>query len=137
MLLVRQEIAAGFLARARLHGLADFLVGQAFEAEQPPAELHVRHGLDVEYQRVHRRDFFRCALLRLRRLARGCRLEHGHGDDEPRLVGERDVPAADAELAPHLLAARRIDHLGRAPGVLHDADVADPDAMREAGAHAP
>ena len=63
------------------------------------------------------------------------RFEHGHGDDQPGLVGERDVPVADAELAAHLLAARRIDHFGPAPGVLHHAHVANPDAMREARAH--
>ncbi len=56
LLLMRQEIAARLLPCARLHGLAHFLVGQPFESVQPPPEFHVRHGFDVEYQRVHR-DF--------------------------------------------------------------------------------
>jgi hypothetical protein len=41
------------------------------------------------------------------------------------------VPGADAEPAPYAFAARRVHDLGPAPGVLHDADVADPDAMGE------
>ena len=63
------------------------------------------------------------------------RLEHGHRDDEPGFVGERDMAVADAQLAPHLLAARRIDHFGLAPRVLHHAHVANPDAVRETRAH--
>ena len=53
----------------------------------------------------------------------------------PGFVREGDVAFADAEPAPDFLAARGIDHLGLAPGVLHDAHVANPDAMREACAH--
>src|SRR5918994_2778779 len=57
------------------------------------------------------------------------------GNDQAGLVGQRHVPFADAELFAHLPAALRPDDLGLAPRVRHDAAVADPHAMREAGAH--
>src|SRR5450631_338699 len=41
----------------------------------------------------------------------------------------------DAETVADPGAARRIHHFGLSPGVLHDADVADPHAMRKSGAH--
>ena len=42
---------------------------------------------------------------------------------------------ADTQRAAHFLAARRISDFGLAPCVLHHADVADPDAVRETRAH--
>ena len=127
MLLERQEIAAAFLAAQRVHGLRHLRIVQALEAVEAPAELHVRHGLDVEHQGVHRRPALARALRRP--------LEHRHRHDQSGLVGERHVPGADAELAAQALAARRVDHLGLAPVVLHHADIADPHAVRKAGAH--
>src|SRR5271156_3131724 len=61
--------------------------------------------------------------------------QHRHGDDQSGLVGQRHVRGADAELAAHLLATRREHHIRPSPVVLHDADIADPDAVSEAGAH--
>src|SRR5687767_15144734 len=60
--------------------------------------------------------------------------QHGHGDDETRLVAEREVPFADSELPAHRAAALRIDDLRLAELVGHHADIADPDAIREARA---
>src|ERR1700684_4313851 len=54
MLLVRQKIAPRFLAAACKHGFRDRLIGESLEAKDPPSELNVRNGLDVEYQPVHR-----------------------------------------------------------------------------------
>src|SRR5215472_8972713 len=45
------------------------------------------------------------------------------------------MPFADAEAGAHALTALGVHHFGLAPGVLHYPDVADPDAVREAGAH--
>src|SRR5271154_1755052 len=69
------------------------------------------------------------------RLAAPRLLQHRHGDDQPGLVGQRHVRSADAELAAHALAARREYDIRPSPAVLHDANIADPDAVREAGAH--
>src|SRR5262249_15908731 len=56
------------------------------------------------------------------------------GDDQARLVGERHERRAGAELATERAAALREDDFGSAAGVLDDADVAHPDAVREARA---
>src|SRR6184192_4904714 len=61
--------------------------------------------------------------------------EHRHRHHQPRLVGERHVRFPDPQSAAHALAARREDHLGLAPRVLHHAHVADPHAVRKAGPH--
>src|SRR5438128_1981718 len=45
------------------------------------------------------------------------------------------MPVADTQIAPNPLAPLRVHDLRLAPRVLHDADVADPHAVREAGAH--
>src|SRR5687767_13038626 len=65
------------------------------------------------------------------------RLPHQHcdGDDQAGLVGQRHVAFADAELFAHLAAALRPDDLRLAPRIRHDTAVADPHAVREAGAH--
>src|SRR5258708_35206374 len=43
---------------------------------------------------------------------------------------------ADAEAVANPGAARRIDDLRLAPGILHDSHIAYPDAVRKTGAHA-
>jgi hypothetical protein len=50
-----QEFAAGALAAQGEHGAGGIGVGKAREAQRTPAIVHVRHGLDVEHQVVHRR----------------------------------------------------------------------------------
>src|SRR5205807_4546340 len=61
--------------------------------------------------------------------------EHRHRHHQARLVGESHVRFPDTQAAAHALAARREDHLGLAPRVLHHAHVADPHAVRKAGPH--
>ena len=53
VLLERQEVAAAALAVQREHRLRHLLIAQALEAVEPPAEVDVRHGLDIEHERVH------------------------------------------------------------------------------------
>ena len=60
--------------------------------------------------------------------------QHGHRDDEARLVAEREMPLADAELPAQRAAALRVDDLRLPERVRHHADVAHPDAVREARA---
>jgi hypothetical protein len=60
--------------------------------------------------------------------------QYRHRHHQPGLVGQRHVPRTDAQPATQALAPGRPDDLRLAPGVLHDADVADPHAVREAGA---
>ena len=48
----RQKFAARILAALGDHDLADLLVGEAREAVQPPPEIGVGHGLDVEHQSI-------------------------------------------------------------------------------------
>src|SRR5581483_3664457 len=61
--------------------------------------------------------------------------QHRHRDHQPRLIGQSDVPLPDPEGLPHALAAFGEHHLRFPPGVLHHAHIADPDTVREAGAH--
>ena len=125
LLLERQELGACLLALARLHHVADLLVGQAVQAVQAAAELDVRYGLDVEREDV---------------------LHEGHGEFSTRRISTATAttsPASSVSVtcpspAPSRRGPRRprsdqID-FGPAPRVRRDADVADPDAVRKAGA---
>ena len=82
--------------RLRLHHVADLLVAQVVQPVDAPPELHVGNGLDVEDEYGHGRS-----------IRSSGRLPHQHcnGDDQAGLVGQRDVPFADAELLAHLAAA--------------------------------
>src|SRR5205823_12785372 len=53
VLLERQEVPARVLAAQRKHRLRDLAVREVAEPVEPPAELDVRHGLDVEHEGVH------------------------------------------------------------------------------------
>ena len=105
----------------REHRLRNRRIVEIAEIVEPPAELDVRHGLDVEYQRVH--DFSGAGSH-----------QHGNGDDEPGLVAQREMAFADAELAAQRAAALGVDDLRLAELVRQHADVAHPNAVRETGA---
>ena len=72
----------------REHRLRDARVVEVVKTVQPAAELDVRHGLDIEYQRVHDLSAVRQAPH-----------QHGNGNDEARLVAQREMTFADAEFA--------------------------------------
>src|SRR6266481_1083438 len=55
---------------------------------------------------------------------------------EPSLVRQGHVALADAETIAHPRAALGVHHFGFAPGILDDADVAYPHAVRKPGTHA-
>ena len=57
--------------------------------------------------------------------------QHGNGNDEARLVAQREMSLADAELATQGAAALRVDDLRLPELVRQHADVAHPDAVRE------
>ena len=114
-------------ALLREHRLRDGRVVEAVEIVEPAAELDVGHGFDVEYERVH--AFSAGAPRRVL----GAH-QHGHRDDEPRLVAEREMPLAHAELPAQRAAALRVDDLRLPELVRHHADVAHPDAVCEARA---
>ena len=110
-------------ALLREHRLRDGRVVEAVEIVEPPAELDVGHGFDVERQHVHAFSA---------RSGAGHRAhQHGDRDDEARLVAEREMPLAHAELPAHGAAALRVDDLRLPQLVRHHADVAHPDAVRE------
>ena len=64
------------------------------------------------------------------------RMQHRDRDHQSGLIGQGHMAFADAQAVAHFGAALRIDHFRLAPGVLHDAHVADPHAVRKARAHA-
>src|SRR5215469_12111571 len=53
LLLGRQEIATRDLPPQRVHRLRDLRIGESTEPVEPPAEVDVGYGLDIEYQRAH------------------------------------------------------------------------------------
>ncbi len=153
LLQMRQEFPARGGALTREHRLGDRRIIQAVEPVELPAELHVRHRLDVEDQAVHRRPPARGLAF-----VRGLAPARGLGRDTGRPAARRTAPAgarsstATATTSPassvsvtwpspmpsrcRIRSPRaRVDHLRLAPGVLHHADIAHPHAVREAGAH--
>src|SRR5690606_13760160 len=61
--------------------------------------------------------------------------EHGYGDDQARLVRQRDVPLTDSELVAHDPTALGPDDLRSSPGIRHNARIANPHPVRESGSH--
>src|SRR6185437_3696 len=55
VLLETQELPARRIATQREHGFRHLLLAQPLQVVQPPAQIDVRNGLDVEDENVHQR----------------------------------------------------------------------------------
>src|SRR5690606_22464050 len=114
-----------------MHQLPDLLVAQIVQAIEPTSELNIRDGFDVEDEDGHASGYGD-------RLVAGGLFslhEHGYGDDQARLVRQRDVPLTDSELVAHDPTALGPDDLRSSPGIRHNARIANPHPVRESGSH--
>ena len=66
---------------------------------------------------------------------RGRPHQNSNGHYQTRLIRERHVTFADAEALADALATLGVDDFGFTPGILHHANIANPDTVREAGPH--
>jgi len=99
------------------------------------AQRDVGDGFNIEDEAVHGVAVL-CEVAAVMSRAPGWhRINTATATIRTRFIGQSDMAFADAQSLTDSLAAFGEDYLGFAPRVLYYSDVADPNAMGEAGPH--